>query len=66
MRITLVYTQVRCERPEGPEENVSRYTVRPGTLGLTLDLVEFVITLAPHPNDINSNLTPSPSAPGHP
>jgi hypothetical protein len=36
MRIALVYIQVRCEQPEGPEENVSRYTVRPGTLGLTL------------------------------
>jgi hypothetical protein len=36
MRIALVYIQVRCEQPEGPEENVSRYTGRPGTLGLTL------------------------------
>jgi hypothetical protein len=36
MRIALVYIQVRCEQPEGPEGNVSRYTVRPGTLGLTL------------------------------
>jgi len=36
MRMTLVYIQVRCEQPEGPEENVSCYTVRPGTLGLTL------------------------------
>jgi hypothetical protein len=38
MRIALVYIQVRCEQPEGPEGNVSRYTVRPGTLGLTLDI----------------------------
>jgi len=36
--MTLVYIQVRCEQPEGPEGNVSRYTVRPGTLGLTLVL----------------------------
>jgi hypothetical protein len=36
MRMTLVYIQVRCEQPEGPEEKASRYTVRPGTLGLTL------------------------------
>ena len=36
MRIALVYIQVRCEQPEGPEGNVSRYTVRPGTVGLTL------------------------------
>ena len=36
MRITLVYIQVRCGQPEGPEGNVSRYTMRPGTLGSTL------------------------------
>jgi hypothetical protein len=36
MRITLVYIQVRCGQPEGPEGNVSRYTMRPGTVGLTL------------------------------
>jgi hypothetical protein len=39
----LVYIQVRCEQPEGPEENVSRYTVRPGTLGLTLPHVYTVL-----------------------
>jgi hypothetical protein len=36
MRMTLVCIQVRCEQPEGPEGNVSRYTVRPGTPGSTL------------------------------
>ena len=42
MRIALVYIQVRCEQPEGPEENVSRYTVRPGTLGLTLSIMYYL------------------------
>jgi hypothetical protein len=36
MRIALIYIQVRYKQPEGPEVNVSRYTMRPGTLGLTL------------------------------
>jgi len=36
MRMTLVYIQVRCEQPEGLKGNMSRYTVRPGTLGLPL------------------------------
>ena len=36
MRIALIYIQVRYEQPEGPEVNVSCYTMRPGTLRLTL------------------------------
>jgi len=36
MRIALIYIQVRYEQPEGPEVNVSRYAMRPGTLGMTL------------------------------
>ena len=38
MRIVPVYIQGRCEQSGLPKENVSRYTVRPGTLGLTLVL----------------------------
>jgi hypothetical protein len=37
MRITLVYIRVRCGQPEGPEGNMSRYTMRPGTHGSTLE-----------------------------
>lgn len=36
MRIVPVYIQGRCEQSGLPKEKVSRYTVRPGTLGLTL------------------------------
>jgi hypothetical protein len=36
MRIALVCIQELFGQSEGPEENASRYTVRPGTLGLTL------------------------------
>jgi hypothetical protein len=36
MRIALIYMQACCGQSEGPEENASRYTVRPGTLGWTL------------------------------
>jgi hypothetical protein len=36
MRIVPVYIQGRCEQSGLPNEKVSRYTVRPGTLGLTL------------------------------
>jgi hypothetical protein len=36
MRIALVCIREHQEQPEGPEEKASRYTVRPGTLGLTL------------------------------
>jgi hypothetical protein len=61
MRITLVYIQVRCEQPERPEENVSRYTVRPGTLGLTLGKF-FLSSLADMEDDsltfIQGNLPP--------
>jgi hypothetical protein len=42
MRMTLVCIQVRCEQPEGPEGNVSRYTVRPGTPGSTLVYISIV------------------------
>jgi hypothetical protein len=31
--------QAWCEHAERPEEKVSRHTVRPGTLGLTLDRI---------------------------
>ena len=36
MRIALVCIQERWGHSEGPEEKASRYTVRPGTVGLTL------------------------------
>jgi hypothetical protein len=36
MRIVPVYIRGRCEQSGPPKEKVSRYTVRPGTLGLTL------------------------------
>jgi hypothetical protein len=37
MRIALVCIQEYWGQCEGPEENASCYTVRPGTFGLTLD-----------------------------
>jgi hypothetical protein len=36
MRIALVCIQEDWGQSKGPEEKASRYTVRPGTLGLTL------------------------------
>jgi hypothetical protein len=37
MRTAPVYIRGRCEQSGLPKEKASRYTVRPGTLGLTLD-----------------------------
>jgi hypothetical protein len=57
MRIVLIYVQVRCEQLEGPEENMSRYTVRPGTLGLTLVMFSRVLD---NPRDLEENdMSPS-------
>jgi len=41
MRIVLVYKQGHYEQSGLPKEKVSRYTVRPGTLGLTLSSFSF-------------------------
>jgi hypothetical protein len=38
MRIALVGIQEHWAQSEGPEENASRYTMRPNTLGSTLQL----------------------------
>ena len=43
MRIVLVYIRGRCEQSGLPKEKVSHYTVRPGTLGLTLEAREKVL-----------------------
>jgi hypothetical protein len=37
LRTAIVCILARCEQSELPEENLSRYIVRPGSQGLTLD-----------------------------